>query len=333
MYSLRLAAGEGLLRPDGGLDFADVAFPEKEHTDAGLTDAAAHGLGQLTGEKGFVERELRPLLAAARFKLGVESFGVNSYSHGGNFKRPLQHRVPEDYVAVERPVVIVRGSPVVALAAFERRAYLHQKNGAVALRYGVLPLFRRIIRELVLQFLGRDEGDFLRKKRFYTGKASAELELGLLERLINVFHSYLERMEVPLLRIYYFFPVPLVHIDGVERVEVLVPADCVHIGVKPGSALKAVFLERKAFPLGKGLHHLDVLMYFENVEAYRALDAVEVVVESAFGKDEKRGGNTGQLKGVRKLALEAVLNKLYRNFGFEDIHIPEHCLSFFVCHG
>ena len=36
---------------------------------------------------------------------------------------------------------------------------------------------------------------------------------------------------------------------------------------------------------------------------------------------------------LRKLALEAVLNQLYRNFGFADIHITEHCLSFFVCHG
>ena len=36
-----------LIWPDGHLDLADVGFSEVEHTDTGLADAAAYGVGQI----------------------------------------------------------------------------------------------------------------------------------------------------------------------------------------------------------------------------------------------------------------------------------------------
>lgn len=44
--SLFLADLSGFVVPEGGLDFADVAGADQEHTEAGLADAATDGLGE-----------------------------------------------------------------------------------------------------------------------------------------------------------------------------------------------------------------------------------------------------------------------------------------------
>ena len=43
--------------PDGGLDFTDVGFVEKEHAQTALPDAAAYGVGQFTVKEKTVESE------------------------------------------------------------------------------------------------------------------------------------------------------------------------------------------------------------------------------------------------------------------------------------
>ena len=44
--SLFLADLSGFVVPEGCLDFTDVAGADQEHTEAGLADAAADGLGE-----------------------------------------------------------------------------------------------------------------------------------------------------------------------------------------------------------------------------------------------------------------------------------------------
>ena len=43
--------------PDGGLDFTDVGFVEKEHAQTALSDASADRIRELAFEEEFVECE------------------------------------------------------------------------------------------------------------------------------------------------------------------------------------------------------------------------------------------------------------------------------------
>ena len=55
---------EGVVVPKADLHLADVGGADHQHTKAALTDAAAHGEGQLAGEQHLVEGELPAVVAA-----------------------------------------------------------------------------------------------------------------------------------------------------------------------------------------------------------------------------------------------------------------------------
>ena len=54
------------LWPDGALYFSDVRLAQEEHTDTGLTDTAADGVGKLLFQNGFLERKLCALLTVSK---------------------------------------------------------------------------------------------------------------------------------------------------------------------------------------------------------------------------------------------------------------------------
>ena len=56
-----------LIRPYGYLNLSDVGFPQEEHTDSGLADAAADGLRQFAVKECLLEWQLSPLFAACFF--------------------------------------------------------------------------------------------------------------------------------------------------------------------------------------------------------------------------------------------------------------------------
>lgn len=66
-----LAFFHGFGIPDAGLDLADVAGADHQHTQAALADAAADGVRQLTVQYGLVEGQGAAVVAASHGQLLV----------------------------------------------------------------------------------------------------------------------------------------------------------------------------------------------------------------------------------------------------------------------
>ena len=95
-----------------------------------LADAAAHRLRQLAGEEHAVEGQLHGAPEPADLELPQQRRRIDANAHRGNLEGPLEHRVPEQDVAVESaaavavrrgPVVVVGGAAVVRLAVGQLR--------------------------------------------------------------------------------------------------------------------------------------------------------------------------------------------------------------------
>ncbi len=271
-----------------------MGLPQKLHAEPGLADAAAHSEGELAGQQGFVERQGSAVVAAGQGKLAVQGGGVHPDAHGGELKGPAKHRVPHQNVAVEGPVIVVGGPAVVGAAGLEGPADLHEKGGGMVLHPGVLPLLWSERREAVLQLLCGDKGDLAADagQGGELGKHGPDRGLGLADGVHDGGYGPLEIFQVPVPGGEHLFPVPLVHIDGMEIVGLLIPPDGVHIGVEPLPHGELVAVERHALPLGQGVDHLGVPPGGGNIKSDRPLHTVEVVVEARWMPPQTGGRNT-----------------------------------------
>ncbi len=106
-----------------------------------------------------------------------------------------------------------------------------------------------------------------------------------------------------------FFPVPLVHVDGVYIVQVLfVGAYGVHVGVDAFSGVCAQLAQLEAFPFCQGMHDFGPgLLHGQYLERDRALDAVEVVVDTGALQDKQRGGDPAQVEFKGEVVLKMPL--------------------------
>ena len=257
-----------------------------------------------------MEIQLGALRAAGLFQLGGQGFLADADPHAGDLEGAAQDIVPHQNIAVESPIVIVGGAAVVRLAALQLVADAHDKDRSLFLADGVLPLLGSEIGPAVLQLLGGDEEDLLRQGEIHTGKFIAGRPRRLLDGIVDVPHGLHQVFGGALLLGDDLFPVPLVHIDRVEVVQILVPADGVHVGIEASPGLEAIGPQGPALPFGQRLHHLDVLAHGENIKLHRALHAVEVVVEAALQGDEQGGGDPLQVERHGEIPLEIVLDHL-----------------------
>ena len=127
--------------PDGGLDFADVGFAQQEHAQAGLADTAADGLGQFSVQQEPMEIECFFVQLAAFCQLAVQGLRIHADTHTGDLEGAFQHRIPQQDIAVEGPVVVVRGAAVVGLSVGEFVTDTLYKNGPILLCNGVFTFF------------------------------------------------------------------------------------------------------------------------------------------------------------------------------------------------
>ena len=99
------------------LHLAYVGLTQQQHAQAALADAAAHGQGQGRRPAASCGRAV-PHAAAqpASFQLAAQRFRIDTDTHAGQLQRTAQGHMPEKDVAVQRPVVVVRGAAVVGLA-------------------------------------------------------------------------------------------------------------------------------------------------------------------------------------------------------------------------
>ena len=229
--------------------------------------------------------QLPPVVAAGQGQLPVHGRRVHPDAHGRDFKGAAQQIIPEHNVPVETPVVVVRGPPVMGLAGAQRRADADDKGGAMLLQIGVFPLLGRHLRVSILQLLGGDKAD-LPLQLGQDGKLGIDgLHgiLGVADGADDVHHRQLQIVQVPVLRQDHLFPVPLIHIDRVQVIQlVLIPADGVHIGVQALAGVEAIAFQRQTLPLGQRLHHLCPPVGAEDVKGHWPLDAVQVIVQAGL---------------------------------------------------
>ena len=95
-----------------------------------------------------------------------------------------------------------------------------------------------------------------------------------------------------------------------EVVHHLVPADGVHIRIKPGAGLELIALESQPLPLGKRVDHLAVGPHVGNIKGHRAFHAVEVVVQAGGSVHKQGRGDPVQIQLPAQIRLEVRLDEL-----------------------
>ena len=100
LYSL----GKGFLcdvfRPQGGLDFHDMRLAQEEHTDKGLADAAADGIGQLLVQDRFLKRQLGAFRTSGFVELAKQGLLIHADSHGRQFQCDIEYRIIDKNIGV-----------------------------------------------------------------------------------------------------------------------------------------------------------------------------------------------------------------------------------------
>ena len=196
------------------------------------------------------------------------------------------------------------------LAALQRSTDLHQESGAVFLDEGVLALLRGQVRVQVFQFLGGDKGHVrgVQGQVLQLGEHGVEVHLGGADRRHDGAHDIFQIGFVAVLFADDLFPVPLVHVDGVEVVQLLIAADGVHVAVQTFAHPEAVVLQGFALPLGQRLHHLRFGAAVLDVEGDLPLDAVQVVVQAGGGLQEQRCGHAVEVQRGAECVCEQPLH-------------------------
>ena len=134
---------------------------DHQHAQAALTDAAADGQRQFAVQQHLVEGQGSAIIAARQRQLAIHRFGIHANAHAGNFKGSAQNGVPEQDIAVQRPIIVVRRTAVVRLAGFQLAADLRQQHGAMLFEERIFTIAGHgDIGEHVLQFLCGDGGQF-----------------------------------------------------------------------------------------------------------------------------------------------------------------------------
>ena len=103
--------------------------------------------------------------------------------------------------------------------------------------------------------------------------------LGAQDGSIDALHHILKMSQRALLACYHRLPVPLVHIERVEVIQLLVCTNGVHVGIDTVARLNVIFGQGQAFPFCQRVYHLCLciaqILYGER---HGALHAVEVIV-------------------------------------------------------
>ena len=93
-----------------------------------------------------------------------------------------------------------------------------------------------------------------------------------------------------------------------------VAPDGVHVGVKALALIEVVLAQRPALPLGQRLHNLALrAVHGGNIKGDRALDAVQVIVETGVGAHEQRRGHALEIQRRAQILLKAAKPQLYQD--------------------
>ena len=166
------------------------------------------------------------------------------------------------------------------------------------------------------QLLGVDEKYLLRQLGHNLGKLYIQFVLGHLDGFINAPDNLFEELDVPLPGRDHPLPVPLVHINGMEIVQLLVGPQRIHICINAAACGSAQLGELHPFPFCEGMDNLCAavgqILYRE---ADRPLGAVEIVVDAGARKHDHRRCYAKQSQLGRQVDLEHIFYCLDGLFG------------------
>ena len=175
---------------------------------------------------------------------------------------------------------------------------------------GVLPLLGRVVRPAILQFLGGDEVHVTLQHGVQAGEGDLQGVVGFHHGTDDGTDGLLQIRHVAVTAFDDLFPVPLIHVHGVEVVHLLVAADGVHIGEQTLTGLEVVTLQCQTLPLCQGVHHLTLRAHVGNVEGHGTLHAVEVIVQTRILIHEQGSGNAPKIQRLPQIHLEIALDEL-----------------------
>ena len=148
------------------------------------------------------------------------------------------------------------------------------------------------VRIQIFQFLGCDEADLPAQICAKLRKAHMESVVGVADGPDNGPDDELQKIQIPVFPGNNLLPVPLVHIDGVDIIQVLIPADGVHIGIQAVAHGEIVSFQGQTLPFCQGVDNLGIDSNGGDVKGYRPLIAVQVVVEAGIFRDKQGSGDT-----------------------------------------
>ena len=162
---------------------------------------------------------------------------------------------------------------------------------------GVFAFLRGHFRIAPAQLLGMDEEDLTRQEGF-------QLRIGFIYQIFRTEHCSIYFAYNPFQESYVAvigrdgtLPVPLVNIERVQIAQNLIGPYGIHIGIDPIARGNLVFGKRETLPFGKRMDHLGfgiVQILYGKCDG--TLNTAQVVVDTHAFEDEKRGGDTPQLK-------------------------------------
>ena len=195
------------------------------------------------------------------------------------------------------------------LAGLQLAADLHEEDRVMLAHDGVFALLGGLVGVAVLQLLRGDEIHVALELRVQAREGDAQRVVRLADRADDVAHGALEIVHGAVFSGDDLFPVPLVNVDRVEVVDLLVTPDGVHIGKQALADVELVALQRQPLPLGQRMHDLRLRADVRDVEADRALIAVQIVVQAGSLLHEQRRGYAAQIQRVGQIRLEIALDE------------------------
>ena len=118
------------------------------------------------------------------------------------------------------------------LSVCQSASDLHDADGPLSLRYIVFPFLGGIVGEHFFQLSGGDEEDVMGKKLFYVIIMYGHIFLGLAKHLVHGSDGVLQGVQISVFSGDDLFPIPLIHIDGMDIVRLLVPAYGAHVCIQ-----------------------------------------------------------------------------------------------------
>ena len=192
----------------------------------------------------------------------------------------------------------------------ELAANTNHEHGTVSLADSILTLLGRLVGIHLQQLLSMDEVYLLRQE-------GLDLRVGLTGQIfrsadgrIDTLHDILQERQRAVFLADHGFPVPLVHIERMQIVELLISTDGVHVGIDTITRLYLILSQRKTLPLGQRVNHLSLrISQILDGERHSTLHTVQVVVDTQSLQHEQRSRHTTQPQLCGEVLLKEFLDE------------------------